>query len=124
MPAQISVNDIAGDDLLWKDDDCGGRRMISVVGGEVSALGWRERGGSHREDTTIPTHWREGGSEDTRGRIPTQWRWRIPTQWRRREITQWREPCADTCNHHSPNTTEDTSQRRGKLSFILLSEHL
>ena len=51
--ARISINDT---DLWMKDDDCGGR-MISV--GRFLLSGG-ERGGSHREDTTIPTQWREG----------------------------------------------------------------
>ena len=39
--------------------------------------------------------------EDTRERIPTQWRktGRIPEC----QHSQWREPCADTCHHHIPN---------------------
>ena len=54
------------------EDDISGEFLLSAG----------ERGRSQREDTTIPTQWREGG------RIPTQWRWRITTHWRRGRTTQ------------------------------------
>ena len=45
--------------------------MISV--GRLLLSGG-ERGRSHREDTTIPTQWREGRRIPRPGRIPTLWR--------------------------------------------------
>ena len=63
--------------------------MISVGRFLLSA---GERGRSHREDTTIPTQWREGGRLPRPGRIPTLWgrrkdiKGRIPTRWREGEI--------------------------------------
>ena len=41
--------------------------MISAVGRFLLSAG--ERGRSHREDTTIPTQWREGGKIPRPGRI-------------------------------------------------------